>query len=158
MLDRDLAYLYGVSTKALNQAVKRNERRFPLDFMFRLTADEKHELVTNCDRLAKLKHSSALPSAFTEQGVAMLSSVLKSERAIEVNILIVRAFVRLRETIARGKEWAARLEELEKRIGGHDEKIRTLFQAIRQLVCAPESQPKKIGFQLREKRASYGRR
>ena len=84
MLDRDLAYLYGVPTKVLNQAVKRNERRFPSDFMFRLTKEEKNELVTNCDRLARLKHSSALPSVFTEQGVAMLSSVLNSERAIEV--------------------------------------------------------------------------
>jgi len=158
MLDRDLAYLYGAPTKVLNQAVKRNERRFPSDFMFRLPKEEKNELVTNCDRLARLKHSSALPSVFTEQGVAMLSSVLNSERAIEVNILIMRAFVRLREAMASSKEFAGRLEELERRIASHDENIRTVFQAIRQLMAAPEKPPKKIGFQLREKRAVYGRR
>ena len=86
MLDRDLAALYGVSTKVMNQAVKRNEQRFPDDFMFRLTDVEKNKLVTNCDRFGRLKHSSALPYAFTEQGVAMLSSVLRSSRAIRVNI------------------------------------------------------------------------
>ena len=145
-------------TAVLNQAVKRNERRFPSDFMFRLTKEEKKGLVTNCDRLARLKHSSALPSVFTEQGVAMLSSVLNTERAIEVNILIMRAFVRLREAMASGKEFARRLEELERRIASHDENIRTLFQAIRQLMAAPERQPKKIGFKLKEKRASYGSR
>jgi hypothetical protein len=155
MLDRDLAYLYGVPTKVLNQAVKRNERRFPSDFMFRLTKEEKNELVTNCDRLARLKHSSALPSVFTEQGVAMLSSVLNSERAIEVNILIMRAFVRLREAMASSKEFARRLEELERRIASHDENIRTLFQAIRQLMAPPAAGQKKIGFQLKEKRSPY---
>jgi hypothetical protein len=155
MLDRDLAYLYGVPTKVLNQAVKRNERRFPSDFMFRLTKEEKNELVTNCDRLARLKHSSALPSVFTEQGVAMLSSVLNTERAIEVNILIMRAFVRLREAMASGKEFARRLEELERRIASHDENIRTLFQAIRQLMAPPAPGRNKIGFQLKEKRSPY---
>ena len=99
MLDADLAILYGVQTKALNQAVKRNARRFPLDFMFRLTRVGKNELVTNCDRLQRLRHSSGLPRAFTEQGVAMLSSVLKSERAIDVNVEIMRAFVRLRQML-----------------------------------------------------------
>ncbi len=155
MLDRDLAYLYGVPTKVLNQAVKRNERRFPSDFMFRLAKEEKNELVTNCDRLKRLKHSSALPSVFTEQGVAMLSSVLNSERAIEVNILIIRAFVRLREAIAGSKEFARGLDELEGRIARHDENIRTLFRAIRQLMAPREGQRKKIGFQLKEKRAVY---
>jgi len=86
MLDTDLAALYGVQTKVLNQAVKRNERRFPSDFVFFLTKEEKDELVTNCDRLKRMRHSSALPRAFTEQGVAMLSSVLNSERAVQVNI------------------------------------------------------------------------
>ncbi len=90
IVDADLAELYGVSTKALNQAVTRNDQRFPPDFMFRLTKAEKQELVTNCDRLDRLKHSSALPRVFTEQGVAMLSSVLRSERAIQVNIYPVK--------------------------------------------------------------------
>jgi hypothetical protein len=158
MLDRDLAYLYGVPTKVLNQAVKRNERRFPSDFMFRLAQGEKNELVTNCDRLKGLKHSAALPSAFREQGVAMLSSVLNSKRAIEVNILIMRAFVRLRVAMASSKEFARRLDELEKRIASHDENIRTLFQAIRQLMAPPAAGQKKIGFPLKEKRAAYGSR
>ena len=116
LLDRDLATLYGVSTKALNQAVKRNARRFPADFMFRLTKKEKTELVTNCDRFKTLKHSSVSPRAFTEQGVAMLSSVLKSHRAIEVNIAIMRAFVHLRKMIASHKELAKKLKELEHHI------------------------------------------
>ncbi len=153
MVDRDLAFLYGVSTKALNQGVKRNQRRFPPDFMFRLSKEEKNELVTNCDRFETLKHSSALPGVFTEQGVAMLSSVLNSERAIEVNILIMRAFVRLREAMGSNREFARRLDDLEKRIASHDENIRTLFQAIRQLMAAPEREPKKICFQLRESQA-----
>ena len=93
MLDRDLAYLYQVTTKVLNQAVKRNILRFPEDFMFQLSTIEKIELVTNCDRLEKLKHSTALPFVFTEHGVAMLSSVLRSEAAIEINISIMRTFV-----------------------------------------------------------------
>jgi len=126
--------------------------------MFRLTYEEKNELVTNCDQFETLKHSSALPSVFTEQGVAMLSSILNSERAIEVNILIMRAFVRLREAMGSNREFARRLDDLEERIASHDENIRTLFQAIRQLMAAPEKEPKKIGFQLKEKRAVYGSR
>ena len=97
MVDADLAALYGVPTKVLNQAVTRNERRFPPDFMFRMTESEKGELVTNCDRLQRLKHSTTLPRVFTEQGVAMLSSVLNTDRAVQVNIEIMRAFVRLRQ-------------------------------------------------------------
>ena len=113
LLDRDLAELYGVSTKALNQAVKRNARRFPRDFMFRLTKKEKDELVTICDRFQRLKHSAVSPRAFTEQGVAMLSSVLNSQRAIDVNIAIMRAFVHLRKMIASHKELAKKLKALE---------------------------------------------
>ena len=95
MLDSDLAGLYSVGTKVLNQAVKRNISRFPDDFMFQLTQREKNQVVTDCDHLARLKYSAALPYAFTEQGVAMLSSVLRSRRAIEINIAIMRVFVRL---------------------------------------------------------------
>jgi hypothetical protein len=152
ILDRDLADLYEVTTKALNQAVKRNERRFPGDFMFRLTKEEKKELVTNCDRLQILKHSSALPSAFTEQGVAMLSSVLNNERAIQVNIAIMRAFVRLRKILASHAELARKLDQLEKK---YDSQFKIVFDAIRQLMAAPEPPPKKIGFHLREGRALY---
>ena len=103
MLDRDLAKLYGVSTKVLNQAVKRNAKRFPEDFMFRLTKTELLELVTICDQFNSLKHSTSEPYVFTEQGVAMLSGVLNSDRAITVNILIMRAFVKLRKIVSTHK-------------------------------------------------------
>ncbi|MFW6115361.1 MAG: ORF6N domain-containing protein [Thermodesulfobacteriota bacterium] len=155
MLDADLANLYGVTTKALNQAVKRNERRFPPDFMFRLTKKEKNELVTNCDRFERLKHSSALPRAFTEQGVAMLSSVLNSERAINVNIEIMRAFVRLRQMLATHKDLESKLAALEKK---YDKQFKVVFEAIRALMTPPEKPKKRIGFDLRERRAKYGKR
>ncbi len=154
-MDRDLADLYGVTTKALNQAVKRNERRFPPDFMFRLTKEEKKELVTNCDRFKILKHSSALPSAFTEQGVAMLSSVLNNERAIQVNIAIGRAFVRPRQLMVSQKELARKLGELERHLKDHDEQIQSIFNAIRQLAVQPEPARRKIGFLVREKHSRY---
>jgi hypothetical protein len=146
-----------VSTKALNQAVKRNARRFPPDFMFRLTKKEKDELVTNCDRFQPLKHSSVSPRAFTEQGVAMLSSVLNSDRAIEVNIAIMRAFVHLRKMIASHKELAKKLKELEHHIKDHDEKIQAIFEAIQQLITLPEKS-KKIGFIAKESQKSYGKK
>ena len=121
--------------------------------MFSLTREEIRDL-SQIVISSGIKHAPSV-FAFTEQGVAMLSSVLNSERAIEVNILIMRAFVRLREAVASSKELARRLNELEKRIASHDENIQTLFQAIRQLMAAPERPPKKIGFQLREKQARY---
>jgi hypothetical protein len=155
MLDADLAALYDVPTKALNQAVKRNLKRFPSDFMFQLTREEKMELVTKCDRFKKLKHSAVLPRAFTEQGVAMLSTVLNSERAIEVNIAIIRVFVRLRQMLATHKGLAAKLAELENRLKDHDEQILAIFEAIRALMIPPEKPKKKIGFDLKEKQAGY---
>ena len=153
MLDKDLARLYGVETRVLNQAVRRNRNRFPDDFMFSLTREEIRDL-SQIVISSGIKHAPSV-FAFTEQGVAMLSSVLNSERAIEVNILIMRAFVRLREAMASSKEFARRLEELERRIASHDENIRTLFQAIRQLMAPPAAGQKKIGFQLKEKRSPY---
>ncbi len=118
MLDRDLAELYGVQTKVLNQAVKRNIKRFPDDFMFQLNYEETHELVTNCDRLATLKYSSSMPYAFTEEGVAMLSGVLNSDLAIEVNIKIMRAFVAVRHIthITSIPDTAERFERIENEI------------------------------------------
>jgi len=156
MLDKDLAQLYGVETRVLNQAVRRNAGRFPVDFMFELTREEImriSQFVISSD----LKFSRNV-FAFTQEGVAMLSGVLRSPRAVHVNIAIMRTFVRLREAMASSKEFARRLEELEKRIASHDESIRTLFQAIRQLMAPAEKRPKKIGFQLKEKRASYSAR
>jgi hypothetical protein len=158
LLDRDLAELYGVSTKALNQAVKRNARRFPPDFMFRLTKKEKDELVTNCDRFQPLKHSSVSPRAFTEQGVAMLSSVLNSQRAIEVNISIMRAFVHMRKMIASHTELAKKLKELEHHITDHDETIQAIFEAIQQLISQPEDSTKKIGFTTKQTQKSYAKK
>lgn len=146
MIDRDLAELYRVATKVLNQAVKRNIKRFPEDFMFTLTLSEKNELVTICDRFRTLKHSTVTPYAFTEQGVAMLSSVLNSERAVQVNIAIMRAFVKLREMIYTNKELAHKLEQLERKIEKHDEEIKLIFDAIRQLMTPPETKKVKIGF------------
>ena len=150
MLDYDLAGLYGVTTKRLNEQVKRNKKRFPIDFMFRLTKPETVELVANCDRLSMLKHSSIPPYAFAEQGVAMLSSVLNSGRAIEVNIAIMRAFVRLRQMLAAHKELAQRIDALEGRVNKKDQEIIALFEAIRKLM-APVSEKAKppIGFRPR---------
>jgi hypothetical protein len=152
MLDRDLAKLYGVTTKALNQAVTRNEQRFPSDFMFRLTKEEKQELVTNCDRLDRLKHSSALPRVFTEQGVAMLSSVLRSERAIHVNIQILRVFTRLRQMVLDNEELRKELEEL-KQIT--DERFRVVFETLDQLINIENRPKKKIDFTVKEKQKSH---
>lgn len=146
MLDVDLAELYGVETRALNQAVKRNAERFPLDFMFQLTAEEKAEVITNCDHLARLKFSSSLPYAFTEHGALMLGNVLKSQRAVEVSLLVVRTFVQLREMLSSNQELAARLDQLERKLGTHDQAISGLIDAIRQLTPTPVSPSRGIGF------------
>lgn len=116
MLDTDLAMLYNVPTKALKQQVKRNKERFPEDFMFELTRQEKTELVTNCDRLAQLKHSSVNPLVFTEQGVAMLSSVLRSEKAIRINIEIMRAFARYRALLNENEDLKQEIQKLDAKI------------------------------------------
>ena len=131
MIDRDLAGLYGVDTKALNQSVKRNIERFPGDFMFQLNKIETDVLVTNCDRFKSLKHSSSYPYVFTEQGVAMLSSVLKSRRAIQVNLAIMRTFVDIRKFISTYEGLALKIAELEKK---YDIKISRIMQVIDQLI------------------------
>jgi hypothetical protein len=158
LIDRDLAERYEVSTKVLNQAVKRNMRRFPRDFMFQLMKNEKNELVTNCDRFKTLKHSSVLPKAFTEQGVAMLSSVLNSDRAVEVNIAIMKAFVHLRRMVSSHADLARRITELEERMEDHDERIKAIFEAMRQLMTPPDRPKKKIGFEVKEPKAMYRKR
>jgi ORF6N domain len=146
MLDSDLAELYQVSTKRLNEQVKRNRDRFPADFMFRLNAEEKAEVVANCDHLNKLKFSPVRPYAFTEHGAVMLASVLNSPVAVEASIQVVRAFIRLREILATHKELARKLTELEARIEAHDEGITALFEAIRQLMEPPGKPQRRIGF------------
>ena len=176
LLDFDLAALYAVATKVLNQAVKRNRERFPDDFMFRLTAEEvttlrsrfvtpRSQAVDN-QRIpqnwsqfvtSSRKHRGERyrPYAFTEQGVAMLSSVLNSERAVKVNIAIMRAFVKLRETLETNRELAKKFEELERRVGKHDEEISAIIEAIRQLMAPPEKPRREIGFHVREKSPRY---
>jgi len=147
MLDADLAELYGVATKRLNEQMRRNSERFPEDFMFQLTAEEKAEVVANCDHLAKLKYSPSLPYAFTEHGALMLGNVLKSERAVEVSLMVVRAFVHLRELASTHKEFSQKLNQLERKVGAHDRAIAELINAIRQLMTPLDAGKKRpIGF------------
>jgi ORF6N domain. len=176
ILDFDLAALYGVTTKALNQAVKRNTTRFPVDFMFQLTSEETRSLrsqfvttnrqvvegevsATNWSQFvtSSSKHRGATyrPYAFTEQGVAMLSSVLNSERAVKVNIAIMPAFVKLRKTLETNRELARKFAELENRVGKHDQEIAAIIEAIRQLMTPPETARREIGFHVREKPPRY---
>jgi hypothetical protein len=155
MLDRDLAALYGVETKNLNKAVRRNLDRFPADFMFQLTADEAECLRFQFGTLKRGQHFKYLPQVFTQEGVAMLSSVLRSPRAVQVNIAIMRVFVRLRETLALHKELAHKLAELERKIQGHDTSIRALFDAIHQLTSPPSRSPREIGYHVKEVSLPY---
>ena len=157
MLDSDLAALYGVTTKRLNEQVRRNLRRFPADFMFELSPDEAAVLRS---QIATLKagrgtHRKYLPYVFTEQGVAMLSSVLNSEQAAQVHIEIMRAFVRLREMIATNRDLARRPDELEKR---YDAQFKGVFDAIRQLMAPPVKPRRSIGFRVEEAGPIYRRR
>jgi len=157
IIDADLAELYGVTTKRLNEQVRRNRSRFPEDFILQLTTEEKSEVVANCDHLSKLKFSKTLPYAFTEHGAIMAASILNAPRAIEASIFVVRAFVKLREMLATHKELAQKLLELEQRLEDHDEHIQTIFNAIRQLMTKTESPRKKIGFTVKEKQKAYGK-
>lgn len=155
MIGPDLARLYGVTHGALNQAVKRNRDRFPDDFVYQLAPKEvailKSQIV-----ISSWGGSRATPYAFTEQGVAMLSSVLRSKQAIRVNVAIMRAFVRLRGVLESQEALSRKLAELEQRVEGHDQTIRSVFEAIRELMTPPDPEPKKIGFSAREARAQYG--
>lgn len=145
MLDRDLALLYDVTTGNLNKAVKRNLKRFPSDFMFRLTASEQRNLIFQIG-ISSWGGSRKMPFAFTELGVAMLSSILKSERAIRANIHIMRMFSRLRHFVLDNKEMISKLRRLEKRVGSHDDHIRSLFQYLKQMVSPESSHQRRIGF------------
>jgi ORF6N domain-containing protein len=156
ILDSELAQLYGVAAKVLNQAVKRNRERFPDDFMFQLTASETSDL--NWSQSVTLKRGKNLkyrPYAFTEQGVAMMSSVLRSDRAVKVNIAIMRAFVKLRESLETNRELARKFAELEQRVGKHDDEIAAIIDAIRQLMAPPEKPRREIGFHVRERAPRY---
>jgi len=147
IVDADLAEFYGVPTKRLNEQVKRNRERFPEDFMFQLTSEEKTEVVAKCDHLTNLKYSKVLPYVFTEHGALMAASVLNTDRAVEVSVFVIRAFVKLRQTITQHKELAQKLGTLERRLAHHDKQIIVLIKAIRKML-SPEPVPKKrrIGF------------
>jgi len=146
MLDLDLAAIYGVTTKVLNQAVKRNAGRFPSDFMFQLTETEKSEVVTNCDHLARLKFSPYLPFAFSEHGALMLANVLNSESAANTSVMVVRAFVKLRQMLASNAELARKLAAMEKK---YDAQFKVVFDAIRQLMSPPARPKREIGFHVK---------
>ncbi|NCC72544.1 MAG: ORF6N domain-containing protein [Sphingobacteriia bacterium] len=148
MIDADLAVLYGVPTKALKQQVKRNYERFPEDFMFQLTKNEKEELVTNCDRLAILKHSSVNPLAFTEQGVSMLSSVLRSEKAIKINIEIMRAFARYRALLRENEELKNEILKLDAKL---NKAFKFLLEKIDELHQKANETRKPIGYKINKK-------
>ena len=151
MIDADLAALYGVPTKRLNEQVKRNAGRFPADFMFRLSAEEKEQVVASCDHLRNLKFSKALPYVFTEHGAIQAANVLATTQAVEMGIYVVRAFVQLRDLLAGNKELARYLKDLERRLerrlDDHDQAIADILDAIRQLMAPSPGPPKRrIGF------------
>ena len=156
LLDRDLAALYGTPVKALKQAVRRNMERFPDDFMFVLSEEEfarwRSQFVTSISDRMGLRYA---PMAFTEYGVAMLSSVLKSPQAILANIRIMRAFGHIREALETHRALARKLEELETKVGTHDEELKLIFEALKQLMAAPEKKKRPIGFSVKEKRPAY---
>lgn len=163
MIDADLAELYGVPTKRLNEQAKRNAERFPSDFMFQLTAEEKAEVVANCDHLAKLKFSRTLPFAFTEHGAIQASNILASPQAVEMGVYVVRAFVRLREVLASSRDLAAKLDTLEQKTellalqhetltSNTRAQFKQVFEALRQLMTPQTESPKRpIGFITEEK-------
>src|ERR1039457_6270774 len=158
MLDRDLAAPYGVETKNLNKAVRRNLDRFPSDFMFQLALDEAEACAPSRFQFGTLKRGQNikyLPQVFTQEGVAMLSSVLRSPLAVQVNIAIMRVFVRLRETLALHKELVHKLAKLERKIERHDTSIRTLFDAIRELGAPPATPCREIGYHVKEASLPY---
>jgi hypothetical protein len=144
MLDADLAEVYGVSTKRLNEQVRRNRDRFPADFMFQLDAAEKAEVVANCDHLRKLKFSATRPYAFTEHGAVMLASVLNSAKAVAASVQIVRAFIRLRQAIGAHRDLARKLDVLEKK---YDGQFQVVFEALRQVMAPSVKKTRRIGFQ-----------
>ena len=147
MVDSDLAELYGVTTKRFNEQVKRNLERFPVDFMFQLTAEEKAEVVAKCDHLKNLRFAKSLPYAFTEHGAIQAANILASDSASEMSVHVVRAFVRLRLLVVNHKAIATKLAELDAKVGAHDEQLAAVIAAIRQLTTPDEPRHRrKIGF------------
>ena len=159
ILDSDLADLYGVTTKALNQAVRRNSARFPGDFAFLLTTQEKTEVVTNCDHLRRLKFSPVSPRAFTEHGALMAANILNSPRAVAMSVYVIRAFVKMRGELAANAANAVilkRLAEIDKTLLIHDVALREIFEKLRPLLAPPPPPPKpEIGFHVKEDALPY---
>jgi hypothetical protein len=156
LIDADLAKLYGVQTKRLNEQVKRNVERFPVDFVFQLTAKEKSEVVANCDHLKNLKFSKSLPYAFTEHGALMASNVLNSEEAVKMSVFIIRAFVQQRELLSANDAILKRLAEVEKTLLQHDNTLWDIYQKLIPLIApSPDEPGKRIGFQAKEPKARY---
>ena len=161
ILAADLAKIYGVETRSLNQAIKRNRERFPDDFTFRLTREEAAAIANSRSQSVILKRGENikyLPYVFTEHGAIMAANVLNSRHAVRMSVYVVRAFIRLRHTIAFQKEIILKLDELERKFTEHDSDIKRLFATVRQLMAPPESKKRKIGFLVEEKAAAYGRR
>ncbi len=147
ILDTDLAELYGVPTKRLNEQLKRNADRFPEDFAFRLTGEEKLEVVTNCDHLSKLKFSPQNPTAFTEHGAIMAATILNSSEAVAMSVFVVRAFVKMREQLAGSTEIMKRLAQIDHTLLKHDQALSVIWQQIQPLLAPPPTVPKRrIGF------------
>jgi hypothetical protein len=156
ILDADLAGLYGVPTKALNQALKRNADRFPADFLFQLTSAEKAEVVTNCDHLARLKFSRTLPYAFTEHGALMAANVLNSPEAVKMSVYVVRAFIKQREIMLAQADVLKRLAQMDAKLLKHDDVLRLIWSELQPLLSPPPAPPKpEIGFHVKEKTAVY---
>lgn len=156
LLDADLAAIYGVTTKALNQAVKRNAQRFPVDFCFLLDRQEKAEVVTNCDHLTRLKFSPVLPRAFTEHGALMAANVLNSPRAVAMSVYVIRAFIKSRQQQATDVAILKRLAEIDKTLLMHDVALRDIYEKLRPLLAPPPRPPKpEIGFHVKEDSVPY---
>ena len=152
IIDADLAAIYEVQTRTLNQAVKRNADRFLEDFLFQLNAKEKSEVITNCDHLARLKYAKALPFAFTEHGAIMAATVLNSARAVAMSVYVVRAFLQMREQLAANREILRRLAEIDKTLLQHDSVLRDIYRKLLPLLQPPPDQPKRhIGFSKDDK-------
>lgn len=146
MIDSDLAILYGTTTKRLNEQVKRNKNRFPNNFMFQLTKEEKNEVVANCDHLKNLKFSSKLPFVFTEQGTMMLANVIKSDKAISMSILIIETFIRLRTLLSSDMQLSVEIENIKKKLSNHDKNLELVFSYLEELETKKAEPRKRIGY------------
>ena len=148
LIDSDIASLYGVTTKRLNEQVKRNQNRFPSDFMFRLTKEEKNKLLINFERFNKLKYSNSNPNAFTEHGAIMRASILNSEVAIHTSIQIVRAFTKMRSMLATNQDLAKKINNIEEKLSENDSQIKDVIAVIKSMILPDKASNKKIGFNI----------